>query len=81
MDKFIFLVDLVILDVYDKVEVCLILERPFLTTSQTLIDVKDSWILLRVGEEETMFKLQDSMDFDDTCYYVDVVNNLVYNFM
>ncbi|XP_039140517.1 uncharacterized protein LOC120277734 [Dioscorea cayenensis subsp. rotundata] len=42
VDKFIFLVDFIILDVDDKVEVTLILGWPFLATSKALIDVKDA---------------------------------------
>lgn len=53
--------DFIILDVDDKVEVPLILGRPFLGTSKTLIDVKDGRMALRVSEEEIIFKLQDSM--------------------
>jgi len=46
----------------------LILGYPFLATSKELIDVKDGWMTLCVGEEEVIFKLKDSMrhtmDFD-----------------
>lgn len=76
VDKFIFSVDFVILDMDDKVEVPLILGRPFLETSKALIDVKDGQMVLQASEDEIIFKLRDSMrnsmDFDDTCYYVDV---------
>lgn len=61
-------------DLEDKVKVPLIFGRPFLAIYQPLIDVKDGWIVLRVGQEEVVFKLQDtmrySMDFDDTRYFV-----------
>ncbi|XP_039134182.1 uncharacterized protein LOC120271566 [Dioscorea cayenensis subsp. rotundata] len=70
--KFIFPIDVVILDVDDKVEVPLILGRPFLAISKALIDIKDGRITLQLGEEEVVFKPRDSMrhtmDFDDTCY-------------
>lgn len=85
MDKFIFLVDFIILDLDDKVEVPLILQRPFLATSQALIDVRDGWMVLPVWEEEIVSKLKDSMrhsiDFDDTCYYMDVVNYLIFYYV
>lgn len=85
MDKFIFLVDFVILHLDDMVEVPLILGRPFLATSQALIDVKDGRMVLRVEEEEIVFKIKDSMrhfmDFNDTCYFVDVVNDLITNYV
>ena len=58
-------------------EVLLILERPFLANSQALIDVKDGGMVLRVWEEKVVFKLQEamrhSMDFDDSCYFVDLL--------
>ena len=57
VDKFIFPIDFVILDSDDKVEVPLILLRPFLATSQVLIDVKDRRMVLRVRGEEVVFKL------------------------
>lgn len=85
MDKFIFLVEFVILDVDDKVEVPLILGIKFFATSQAQIDVKDSRMVLRMGEEEITFKLRDSMwhsiDFDNTCYYVNVVDDFVSDYM
>lgn len=85
MDKFTFPVDFLILDVDDKVEVLHILERPFFATSKALIDVKDAQMVVRVGEEEIILKLRDtmrhSMNFDDTCYYVDVVDDFVFECM
>lgn len=79
MDRFIFPVDFVILDLDDKVEVPLNLWWPFLATSQALIDVKDGRMVLRDGDEEVVLKLRDamrhSMDFDDTCYALDIVDD------
>ena len=46
-----------ILDLDDRVEVPLILTRPFLGTSQALIDAKDGKMVLRVVEEKVVFKL------------------------
>ncbi|XP_039143974.1 uncharacterized protein LOC120281118 [Dioscorea cayenensis subsp. rotundata] len=83
VDKFNFPVDFVILDVDDKVP--LILGKPFLATYKTLINVKDSLMALHLGEEEVIFKIRDSMrdtmDFDDTCYYVDAIDDLVSDFV
>ncbi|XP_039145567.1 uncharacterized protein LOC120282785 [Dioscorea cayenensis subsp. rotundata] len=68
-----------------QVEVSLILERPFLATLMAFIDVKDGRITLRVGEEEVVFKLRDSMrhtmDFDDTCYFIDVIDGVISEFV
>lgn len=80
VDKFIFLVDFVIMDLEDKVKVPLIFG-----TSRTLTDVKDGQMVLRVGEEEVVIKLWDAiwdpMDFDDTCYYVDAIDDNVFDFV
>lgn len=46
VDKFIFLVDFVILDVDEEVEVPLILGQPFLATSRALINVNDGQMVL-----------------------------------
>ena len=57
VDKFINLVDFVILDLDDKVEVPLIFGKPVLATSQALIDVKDEKVALQDGEKKVVFKL------------------------
>ena len=81
VDKFIFPVDFVILDFDDKVAVPLILGRPFLATSQALIDFKDGRMILRVGKEKASFKLQEAMwhlmDCDDSCYFLDHIDDCV----
>ena len=58
--KFIFAVDFVIMDEDEDIDVPLILGRPFLTTSQALIHVKDGRLVLRVGEEEVVFNLLET---------------------
>ena len=58
LDKFIFPVDFVILVLDDRVEVALILGKPFLATSQALIDIKDRRMVLRVGVEKVVIKRQ-----------------------
>lgn len=50
----LFLIDFVILDLDDKVEVPFILGRPFLVSSQALINVKDERMILRVRKEEVV---------------------------
>lgn len=85
VDNFIFLVDFVILDLEDKVKVPLILGRPFLSTSQALIDVKDGRMVLRVGDEKVVLKLLDTMrqsnEFEDTCYYMDAIDDIISDFV
>ena len=66
-------------------QVPLILRRPFLATSQALIDVKDGRMVLRVGGQEVILKLQDAMrhslDFDDLCNFVDHNDVCIFDFV
>ena len=48
VDKFIFPVDFVVLDMEEDKAAQIILGRPFLATGQTLIDVKNRELTLRV---------------------------------
>ena len=45
------------MDMEEDTQVPLLLERPFLATRPTLIDVKMGELTLRVGEEAVHFKL------------------------
>ncbi|GKA27014.1 hypothetical protein Tco_0713182 [Tanacetum coccineum] len=54
--KFLFLVDFIILDMPEDVKVPLILERPFLSTPHSKIDVFKRKITLRVRDEKIIFK-------------------------
>ena len=47
VDKFIFPVDFVVLDMDEDVEVPLILSRPFLATTRAIIDVGDGKLVLK----------------------------------
>ncbi|GJR97059.1 hypothetical protein Tco_0269233 [Tanacetum coccineum] len=54
--KFTFPVDFIILDMPEDIKVPLILERPFLSTARSKIDVYKRKITLRVREENIIFK-------------------------
>ncbi|GJZ44259.1 putative reverse transcriptase domain-containing protein [Tanacetum coccineum] len=56
IDKFIFPIDFIILDIPEDDDVPLILGRPFLSTAHSKIDVYKRKITLRVGEEKLVFK-------------------------
>ncbi|KAK8926414.1 hypothetical protein KSP39_PZI018814 [Platanthera zijinensis] len=58
VDKFIFPVDFVILDIEEDVEVPLILGRPFLATSRAVIDISNGKLFLRVGDDEWVSPVQ-----------------------
>ncbi|XP_022883328.1 uncharacterized protein LOC111400113 [Olea europaea var. sylvestris] len=57
VDKFIFLVDFVVLDMEEDEKVPLILGRPFLATGRALIDVQEGKLTLRVNEEQVTFNI------------------------
>ncbi|GJT24965.1 putative reverse transcriptase domain-containing protein [Tanacetum coccineum] len=56
IDKFVFLVDFIILDMPEDIKVPLILGRPLMSTAHAKIDVFKRKITLRVGEEKIIFK-------------------------
>ena len=51
VDKFIFPIDFIILDMEEDHVVLFILGRPFLATSRALIDVPKGNIVLRINDE------------------------------
>nr|GEV94222.1 hypothetical protein [Tanacetum cinerariifolium] len=56
IDKFVFLVDFVVLDMPENIKVTLILRRPFLSTAHAKIDAFKRKITLRVGDDKIVFK-------------------------
>ena len=63
VEKLIFLVDFVVLDMEEDKEAPLILGRPFLATRQALIDVKNGELTLRMGDDQVKFNLYQSSKF------------------
>ncbi|KAL7603563.1 hypothetical protein Lser_V15G19103 [Lactuca serriola] len=57
--KFVFLVDFVLMDMKEDVNVLIILGRPLLNTTRALVDVSESKLTLRVGNDEEDFGIQD----------------------
>ncbi|KAL7613153.1 hypothetical protein Lser_V15G07005 [Lactuca serriola] len=56
VDKFLLPVDFVVLDMEEDPKIPIILGRPFLNTTSALIDVCESTLTLRVGDESAVFK-------------------------
>ena len=77
VDKFIFSVDFVVLDMEEDREEPLILGGLFLATGQTLIDVKNGELTLSVGEDQVKFNLYKSMevqnDVNASCMMIDTL--------
>ncbi|GJR61781.1 hypothetical protein Tco_1503943 [Tanacetum coccineum] len=62
INKFIFPVDFVVIDMLEDHNVPLILGRPFLETAHAHIDVFNRHISLGVGEERVSFEITEPMD-------------------
>ncbi|KAK5836691.1 hypothetical protein PVK06_012490 [Gossypium arboreum] len=60
IDKFIFLVDFIVLDIEEDSNTPLILGRPFLATAKTIIDVGTGELTLRVGDETITLQARNS---------------------
>ncbi|XP_073152752.1 uncharacterized protein [Henckelia pumila] len=80
IDKFIYLVDFVILDMDENFEVLLILGRPFLAMNRALVDVKKRELVLRLNDEQVvfhMFKSASDISNLKSCSavnFIDVIN-------
>ena len=61
VDKFIFLVDFVVLDIEEDAKVQIILGRPFLATRRALIDVQQGELMLRVVDDKVTFSINEAV--------------------
>ncbi|GJT66100.1 DNA-directed DNA polymerase [Tanacetum coccineum] len=81
VDKFVLLIDFVILDMPEDSRVPIILGRPFFATARAMIDVFNEKITLRVGEDEVIFDVDQSikrpLTEDDECYRIDDLDNTI----
>ncbi|GKD75604.1 putative nucleotidyltransferase, ribonuclease H [Tanacetum coccineum] len=81
IDKFIFHVDFVVLDIKEDHKILIILGRPFLATAHAMIDVFNKKLSFEVGNETITFDFEKSMKFstpeDDECLSIDVVDKVV----
>ncbi|GJW13492.1 DNA-directed DNA polymerase [Tanacetum coccineum] len=81
IDKFILPIDFVILDMREDCRIPIILGRPFLATARAMIDVFNKKITLRVGSEEVIFDVYQSMKKprtkDGECYGIHYLDTVV----
>nr|GEX12746.1 hypothetical protein [Tanacetum cinerariifolium] len=56
IDKFVFLIDYIVLDIPEDIKIPLILGRPFLSTTHAKIDVFKRKIALRIRDDKILFK-------------------------
>ncbi|XP_048227302.1 uncharacterized protein LOC125369333 [Ricinus communis] len=75
VDKFIFPVDFIVMDMEGESSMPLFLRRLFLATSRAVIDVCDGKLQLRVDDKTITFDLSTSIrysfNYDNTVYFVD----------
>ena len=63
VDKFMFPVDFLVLNMEEDREIPLILGRPFLATGRALIDVHSGNLTLRVNDKEVHFNIHHTIKF------------------
>ncbi|XP_048227244.1 uncharacterized protein LOC125369274 [Ricinus communis] len=81
VDKFIFPIDFVVIDMEGESTVPLILSRPFLATSRAIIDVCGGKLQLRVDDETITFNLATIMrhflDHDDAVFSINILDDFI----
>ncbi|GJR51262.1 DNA-directed DNA polymerase [Tanacetum coccineum] len=82
VDKFVLPIDFVILDMQEDSKIPIILGRPFLATARAMIDVFNKKIILRIGNEEVIFDVDQSakkpITEDEKCYGVDDLDQTIH---
>ncbi|GKB26907.1 DNA-directed DNA polymerase [Tanacetum coccineum] len=81
VDKFVLPIDFVILDMPEDSRVPIILGTPFLATARAMIDVFNKKITLRVGDDEVIFDMDQSIKRppaeDDEYYEIDDLDDAI----
>ena len=80
VDKFIFPVDFIVLDMEEDKEIPIILGRPFLATGRAMIDVQRGELKLRVQDDEVNFNVFEAVRHpaeSDTCFMAEIVEAIV----
>ncbi|GJV05782.1 DNA-directed DNA polymerase [Tanacetum coccineum] len=81
VDKFVLPIDFITLDMPEDSRVPIILGRPFLATARAMIDVFNKKITLRVGDDEVIFDIDQSIKRlptkDDAFYGIDDLDNTI----
>ena len=80
VDKFIFPVDLIMLDIKEDKEIPIILGKLFLATGRAMIDVQKGELKLRVQDYEVRFSVLNAVRHpteSDACFMIEVVEAIV----
>ncbi|XP_009801359.1 uncharacterized protein [Nicotiana sylvestris] len=62
VDKFVFLVDFIVMKMEENKEIHLILGIAFLAMGRAILDIHERKLMLRVGEETITFKMEVEME-------------------
>ncbi|PWA85724.1 hypothetical protein CTI12_AA120600 [Artemisia annua] len=85
IDKFIFPVDFVIIDMKEDIDIPILLGRPFLATAHAMIDVFNKKNSLEIGKEKITCDLERSMKYatftDDDMEEVDFIDSTIEDFV
>ncbi|XP_014524467.1 uncharacterized protein LOC106780684 [Vigna radiata var. radiata] len=79
VDKFLFRVDFVIMEMEENGDVPLILGIPFMKTARVLIDVENGKLKVGVQDEEVNFDVFKAMSHpkdDKACFQVDIIDEV-----
>ena len=80
VDKFIFPVDFIVLDIEKDKEIPIILGKPFLATGRAIIDVQKGELKLRVQDDEVRFNVFNVVRHpveSDACLMIEVVEAIM----
>ena len=80
IDKFVFPVDFVILEMPEDEEIPLILGRPFLETGRCLIDIEEGTMTINVYDEELKIDVRNTMKYKDDMapsQHIEVIDQMV----
>ncbi|XP_009593288.1 uncharacterized protein [Nicotiana tomentosiformis] len=85
VDKFIFLVDFIVLEMKEFHEEPIILGRPFLAIGRAIIDVHQRQLILKVDEERVILDMQKILRFfgdesSSSCFSIDMISYLTDKF-
>ena len=80
VDKFIFPVDFIVLDMEDDKEIPIILGRPFLATGRAMINVHKGELKLRVQDDEVRFSVFNGVRHpaeSDACFMIEAIEAIM----
>ena len=82
VDKFIFLVDFIVLDMEEDKEIPIILSRPFLEIGGAMIDMQKGELKLRVQGNEVRFSVFNVVRYlaeSNACLMIEAVEDIVFS--